>query len=185
MRVFDISDPKEPVGVTHHQTIHYPGDIAIAGNIACVTNDLSGVKVFDISNPELPQEVGYYNGHYGRRVMCRDGLVYVACSDGWASIEYYGQGIEEKRSFGLLNQRLLVSYHTPSQNLRVKLPNRQERVQAVEVFNSAGIKVAWAKKESISGVATVVGPLSLADGVYFVKVFTNRHSYTGKFTVVK
>ncbi len=183
--VFDISDPKEPEWVTHHQTINYPWDIEIAGNIAYVANDLSGVKVFDISNPALPQEVGYYNLDYGRRVMCNDGLVYLACSDGWASLEYYGQGVEEKGMVDSVNQRLLVSYLPFSQNLRVKLLNRQEGVKMVEVFNSAGIKVASVKKESTSGVETVMGPFSFADGVYFVKVSTDRQSYTAKFTVVK
>jgi hypothetical protein len=71
--------------------------VAVAGSYAYVADYNCGLRVIDVSNPESPQEVGYYDTPGDAwRVSVMGRLVYVADGDhGLQVIEFYGAGVEE------------------------------------------------------------------------------------------
>jgi hypothetical protein len=42
-------------------------NLALSGNYACMTDDTSGLRVIDVSNPQSPTEVGYYDTPWNAR----------------------------------------------------------------------------------------------------------------------
>ena len=61
LAVLDISNPAEPVLAGKISPLpYYIVDIAIAGDYAFVAADKDGLRIFDISDPVKPIEVGFY-----------------------------------------------------------------------------------------------------------------------------
>jgi hypothetical protein len=60
MVVLDVSDPSQPVLIG--QTPPFPDaitDIRVIDNYAYATNRFAGFRIFDVSNPSSPVQVGY------------------------------------------------------------------------------------------------------------------------------
>ena len=72
------SENVEPVGRIYNQWDNAYG-ISVADNFAYVAAGLSGLQIVDVSNPENPEEVGYYNTPgYALAVSAVENLAYVA-----------------------------------------------------------------------------------------------------------
>ena len=61
--ILDISNPYEPkeAGYADIPVYGMAEDIFVSGQYAYVAASLAGLRIFDISNPQLPVEVGFYN----------------------------------------------------------------------------------------------------------------------------
>lgn len=179
--VFDLSDPINPRWVTYYQTDGYGWDIALDGNLAYVATEFYGVQVFDVSNPVAPRPAGYYiTPIFAFRICVSGGLAYVADSDGWLILQYYGQGVEERREGLFTSDKIQVVYENATKTLRVKLFSSKERIKALEIFNTAGITVS---KVKASSTEVKITPFTVAAGVYFIKLSTGSTIYNAKFTI--
>lgn len=61
MRVFDISNVTNPILIKTVSMSYVPNDIEVIGGYAYVSNFELGLRVFDVSNPYSPVEVGFYD----------------------------------------------------------------------------------------------------------------------------
>ncbi len=59
MRIFNISDPVNPVEIGCYDTPGYASDITVSGSYAYIADRSSGFYIVDISNNLNPYEVGY------------------------------------------------------------------------------------------------------------------------------
>ncbi|MEO0112951.1 MAG: hypothetical protein ABIK80_03215, partial [candidate division WOR-3 bacterium] len=71
-----------------------------SGSYAYVADEDSGLRIIDISDPQNPQEVGYYDTPgEARGVYVSGSYVYIAdCSVGLQIYQFYGTGINEKET---------------------------------------------------------------------------------------
>jgi len=60
-------------------------DVYVSGGYAYVADGLEGLRVIDVSDPERPYEVGYYDTPGDACVVCAWGS-YVYVADGWAGL---------------------------------------------------------------------------------------------------
>jgi hypothetical protein len=66
MDVLDVSDPDNPFKVGYVLTESIVSDIHISGNYAYIANWSNGLRVIDLTDPQKPQEVGFYNNFDGQ-----------------------------------------------------------------------------------------------------------------------
>ncbi|HNX01465.1 MAG TPA: hypothetical protein PKK33_08880, partial [Candidatus Cloacimonadota bacterium] len=106
LRIYDISDP------TH--TVYLGGDfyldamdVAVVDSLAFVTCDGVNLQIVNISNPEAPQELGYFQcseSDYGLSIDVSDNIAYIAD---------YNYGLHIVNISDPNNPQLLHSYETP------------------------------------------------------------------------
>ncbi len=60
LRIYDISNPTNPVSVGHINN-GFAAGVAISDNLACVADSADGLRIYDISNPTNPVSVGHTN----------------------------------------------------------------------------------------------------------------------------
>lgn len=185
--VLDVSDLGNPVLIAELPVTDYIQCIDIEGNIAYCAQSYGGVRAYDISDPYNPFEIGFYvTPSFANQVQAIGDKIYVADSDGWLILQYYGQGVEEKGKWGSAAGRVEVLYESAAQTLRVRLSSPKEKIKALEVFNSAGIKVCSVGGKALpSGSEVTISPLTVPAGVYFIKLFTKCTTYNAKFTVCR
>lgn len=54
LRIYDISNPANPIGVGHSHEIGYPWGVVVNGKIAYVADNFHGFTIFDVSNCTNP-----------------------------------------------------------------------------------------------------------------------------------
>ncbi|MGH2569382.1 MAG: choice-of-anchor B family protein, partial [Bacteroidota bacterium] len=85
LKIWDIRDVQTPVKVAEFSnSVSIVHNVFVKGNLAYVAWYADGLKVIDISNPSLPQLVGYYDTHPGPPVA-----QYVGA---WGAYPYYSSG---------------------------------------------------------------------------------------------
>ncbi len=80
LRVVDV-DPSSPYFLTvigHCPTPGFARDVAVSGNYAYIADGWTGLRVVDVSNPNLPNEVGYYYTSWASGVAVSGSHAYVA-----------------------------------------------------------------------------------------------------------
>ncbi len=86
--IFDVSDPSSPTeaGVLHLVTDDIL-DMVVAGNCACAAVGDEGVLLIDVSNPEVPKEVGRYStSGFTESVAAEGNYIYLTDRSGTLSI---------------------------------------------------------------------------------------------------
>jgi hypothetical protein len=91
LRIFDISDPTNPLLKGTYDTSGEAYDIQILGNYAYVADKSSGLQIIDISNPTNPIRKVTYDTYNARGVQIVGNYAYVAdSSDGLKIIDVTG-----------------------------------------------------------------------------------------------
>ena len=90
VRILDVSDPQNPLQV-HLIPLQYAEDVYIRNNLLFVCSILEngGLHVYDITDPEMPQEVYYYGGGFFDAAAVDD---YWYISDGDDILLFYLEG---------------------------------------------------------------------------------------------
>ena len=98
--VVDISDPRNPREVGHHETPHSARSVRVSGSYAYV-GELNWLRVFDVSTPSAPLKIASYeapgNLHH---VSVADSRVYVAANEAGLVIlgmEEHGSDLRKDR----------------------------------------------------------------------------------------
>ncbi len=60
LRIYDISNPANPVSVGHINN-GFAAGVALTGNFACVADSADGLRIYNISNPANPVSIGNTN----------------------------------------------------------------------------------------------------------------------------
>jgi hypothetical protein len=84
LRIYDITDPANPVNVGHTNNAGNAWDLAVSGNFAYLANREDGLRIYDITDPANPANVGHIdNGAEAIGVAVSGGFAYLAnSSDG-------------------------------------------------------------------------------------------------------
>ncbi|MFO7675961.1 MAG: hypothetical protein R6X12_06580 [bacterium] len=102
VRVFDVSNPAEPVLVASRHTRTSCLRVALSGNLAYVTASSNGLFVYDITDPTNPREVGYHRKtswpYYSAGDVAVAGNLAYLGSWGLRIVEFLGAGVEEPES---------------------------------------------------------------------------------------
>jgi hypothetical protein len=81
LHILDISDPANPITLGRYADRAVHG-VAVAGNyayLACTGTPTGGLSIVNISNPAMPQEVGFYQAEvYSAWVRIRENYVYLS-----------------------------------------------------------------------------------------------------------
>ncbi len=81
LRVVDVSDPTQPQEVGRYD-LASSTDVAVAGDIACLTSYEHGLRVLDVSDPSQPTfRASYADGEWARAVAISDSKAYLAVND--------------------------------------------------------------------------------------------------------
>lgn len=85
LRIYNISNPANPVNVGHANDGAQALDVAVQGSFAYVANSTDGLRIYNVSNPSNPINVGHTNN---------GGLAYsVAVSGNYAYLANAGDGL--------------------------------------------------------------------------------------------
>jgi hypothetical protein len=92
--IVDVSDPTRPTQVAY-VSYQYPNadcwGLDVQAGLAYVGVGESGMKVYDVSNPLAPWELGFYDtADWTYHVCHHGGRSYVADYNGFCVLEYYG-----------------------------------------------------------------------------------------------
>jgi choice-of-anchor B domain-containing protein len=84
--IFDVTDLEDPVLVTEHfgETLTSDHNLYIKGNLMYQSNYVSGLRILDISDPENPVEVGFFDTVPWREEPAMDGS--------WSNYPYFESG---------------------------------------------------------------------------------------------
>ncbi|MHA1837333.1 MAG: LVIVD repeat-containing protein [Candidatus Heimdallarchaeota archaeon] len=78
LRIFDVSDLTNPTSVSFFSIPGYANHIEIYGDLAFISTSTNGILVYDISNPQTPQEVVIWNDLFWvHSVDIEDDVIYV------------------------------------------------------------------------------------------------------------
>jgi hypothetical protein len=89
--IINVSDKFKPQLVKWIATQRGPLDIAVSGKFVCLANGELGLKIFDISDPENPQEKFVFPG-FAAGVTTRYDTAFVALSGGLTILEILSSG---------------------------------------------------------------------------------------------
>lgn len=93
--IINISDKTNPQLVKLITTQRIPRDIAISDNFACLANGEAGLRIFDITDPENPQEKAIFPG-VAVGVTMRDDTVLVALGGNLVILKILSSGSASK-----------------------------------------------------------------------------------------
>ena len=78
LEIFDLSNPEAPARIAEITAPYQFFDIAVAGDIAYLTEAFLGVVAFDVSDPFAPKAVGMVGADSGRRIIHHQNQLFVA-----------------------------------------------------------------------------------------------------------
>jgi hypothetical protein len=81
LRIFDVSNPAQPIALGTNNTDYFAAQIAVAGSYVYQADQWLGVRVVDVSDPNNPYEAGHSAAVPAFDVVVSNGYAYVA-SDG-------------------------------------------------------------------------------------------------------
>lgn len=86
LKLFDVSNPLEPVRLSAVELPRPPERVAIDGDLVAVTLGARGLHLYIIADPAAPQLVHqtYFFPYYARSVAIADGIVFVGSAPGTA-----------------------------------------------------------------------------------------------------
>jgi len=83
LKIINISDPYLPVEVASVSIQPLVNDVDGSENFVYTLSDWAGVRVFDVSGPTNPRDVGFFNtGGYDYNIYTDDSFIYVADGGG-------------------------------------------------------------------------------------------------------
>lgn len=81
-RIYDVSDPANPVNIAHTNNPGPAEDVVVSGNYAYLANAGDGLRIYDISNPTNPFSVGQvYHSAPALALVLTSNYVYVAAAN--------------------------------------------------------------------------------------------------------
>lgn len=184
--IIDVSNPYSPYIVSH---IPHSGKPYVSGNLLYLACD--ALRIYDISNPAWPLEIGYYKSINlcgelmpGYDVIYANGYIYLTTGYyGLWILEYYGQGVQEKISPTLSSNLMLNSI---SRKISFSLLlNRPSRVK-IALFDITGRRVYYETNNTGSGIHNKeINCNQLSAGIYFLRVETEDWLATKKVVLLK
>lgn len=84
--VTDLQNPLSPSVAAQVDTPGYSDNVVISDTLAYVADGSGGLRIFDIANPYMPTEIGFYDpdGGYITDLKIKDGVAYLA--DSWTGL---------------------------------------------------------------------------------------------------
>ena len=113
MWIFDVSDLLNPVTVGSFTNGNTSADhnLFVKGDRVYAANYLSGLRVYDLTDPESPSEIGFFDTHGSTDAAAQDGL--------WGNYPFFPSGLvvgsdQQKGLFVLWPEAPLVAFGLPS-----------------------------------------------------------------------
>ena len=190
--VFDISDPFDPVEIA---LVPYLSTVNI--NSLIIQNDrlfveADGVKVLNITDPEHPFEVGYYDidrttcglGVYEQYAFIPAGQT-LYCLDCGRAVDVPG---ERKKDDSRLQSEMLQIHPNPF-NSEAKVSHNLPRQTYVflELLNISGqrIKLLYDGDKKAGEYIDTIQSTDLPSGLYFVRLVTSEKMQTHKVMLIR
>lgn len=79
IKIFDVSDPADPIHISSLETLSIPRDLIIRDNIVYLADDEAGLTIIDIADPSEPSIISNLpTGNRARALVVEGDLAYVA-----------------------------------------------------------------------------------------------------------
>ncbi|MCH7771772.1 MAG: T9SS type A sorting domain-containing protein [Bacteroidetes bacterium] len=179
MVVLDVSDPTHPVRVS--KTSAFAENIEIEGDFVYLSYSYGGVKIFDILDPLIPQEISTYDPTFSvRAIDVNYGEIYVSALDYGMMILHneittsVNDEIETLPNEFVLNQNYPNPFN-PSTTISYSIPSSE--YVTLEIYDILGSEIALlVNKEQTAGFYNVeFNATNFPSGIYIYTLqFGNR-----------
>ena len=179
MVVLDVSDPTHPVRVS--KTSAFAENIEIEGDFVYLSYSYGGVKIFDILDPLIPQEISTYDPTFSvRAIDVNHGVILVSALDYGMMILHneittsVNDEIETLPNEFVLNQNYPNPFN-PSTTISYSIPSSE--YVTLEIYDILGSEIALlVNKEQTAGFYNVeFNATNFPSGIYIYTLqFGNR-----------
>ncbi|MBS1519137.1 MAG: choice-of-anchor B family protein [Bacteroidetes bacterium] len=208
LKVWNKEDINNLTFITYWQptniTTSIVHNIETYGNIAVIAHYTAGIRILDISNPDSPQEIAWYdtypsnnaesyNGCWGvymfpsGKIVGSDRQTGFYCIKSTVVLTGISPNITESVPQNFELQQNYPNPFNPSTTIKFSLPEYSKA--SLKIFNITGKEVAELFNDTRDAgnyeVSFDAGKYGLSSGVYFYNLKTQKFSETKKMTIIK
>jgi len=191
--VIDMSDKKNPYLLHQiYNSNHWMSDVSISNSYAYVADGLNGLIVFDISNINLIEKVGYLNiGSSVQFVKAHNDEIYITSFNGGLFIlkNDLVTSVLRNDEVEIINlPRLFQNYPNPfNPETKISFELFEIEFVSIEIFNSLGEKVSTLMNKTFqAGIHEISFDASLlASGIYFYRLSTKNFVTNKKMILLR
>jgi|GEM_PF-5413670 len=189
--VIDISNVELPQLIGQTQSAN-GSDIVYSDGMVYLASDWAGVRAIDVSNPEDPIEVGYYEGISGaaKGIAVSEDIVLLAGRDFFSIYTFTGEDGENVGGNGndIPTLFAMQSYPNPfnsTTTISYRLP--QEGRVTLQVYNPFGQRIStlYDGYRTAGTHSTNMTADNLPSGLYFVRLESAGQLFTQKVMLIK
>ncbi|HZQ46650.1 MAG TPA: hypothetical protein VFC07_06550, partial [Verrucomicrobiae bacterium] len=142
LRVYDVSNPANPVNIGHINNGGFAYGLAVAGGYAFLANGSDGVRVYSISNPANPVNVGHAGqpagGAFAYGVAVSGNYAYLA--EGSDGLRVYSMTLPPQLSIAVSNMNsAVISWPSASTGYHLQQKSSLTAANWAPVTNTAAI----------------------------------------------
>lgn len=187
--VLKVGNPREPDSAAYVSTVPLEENwgLNVDGEILAATRSWGGVKLYDVTEPDRPVEVGWYDTPGWPYHLQQAGrLTYAADGEGFVVLEYLAPGVEEGSGSVLQPAPILQCIYDPTARmLRLQLPDEIDSARIMVVDATGRTRLVRSVARAAPGKSTIEVDVSgLLTGTYVVRLETPRWTGAGRFVVL-
>jgi len=195
MAIIDISDIEEPQEISLIE-VERAKSVFVAEGIAYIAfkehpNPGSGFRVFDISSPDEPIEVGYYHTNEYRTeaysITVSDGLIYLAQGKRVSAFRFMPNEVDVKPQIPV-QYSLSPAYPNPfnsSTTLSYTLPTASNALIRIYDVRGHFVSTLTSGLQTVGLHEVVWNSVGNPSGIYFVRLETDDYAETSKVMLMK
>lgn len=186
LMIIDISDPFHPIEISSGP---YSGtsNVLVENNFAYVTNYSDILTIYDVTDPENKEEIGYYKleGVQSEKLAKLDEEIFISCHESGLLIlhDWLITSTDENKENNSMNF-VSVFPNPTSDQITFQINKHQSSNLELTIFNQNGQTVEKLKVADQNHIFQL-NVDTYPPGIYYYKIAAGKTTDSGKFLVIK